>query len=72
MATKIRAKLLESQGYFIEAFEIYKELLKKNLNDEKKKKKVKFYSKINVKALEFFVRMKKKEDYEKFKKWLYK
>ena len=72
MSTKIKAKLLESQGYFVEAYDIYKELLTKNPKDEFLNNKVKFYSNINVKVLEFFVRMKKQEDYEKFKKWLYK
>ncbi len=72
MSTKVKAKLLESQGYLVEASKIYKELAKKDKFDKFLREKVKFYSKVNVKILEFFVRMKKEQDYKKFKKWLYK
>ncbi len=72
MSTKVKAKLLESQGYLVEASKIYKELAKKDKFDKFLREKVKFYSKVNVKILEFFVRMKKEKDYKKFKKWLYK
>ncbi len=72
MSTKVKAKLLESQGYLVEASKIYKELAKKDKFDKFLREKVKFYSKVNVKILEFFVRTKKEQDYKKFKKWLYK
>ncbi len=64
MATKLEAKLLEKQGYFVDAYKIYK-----SLDDKESLKK---YDGINVKLLEFFVRMKKRSDYEKFKRWLYR
>ena len=64
MATKIEAELLEKQGYFVDAYKIYQ-----SLGDKESLKK---YHGINVKLLEFFVRMKKNSDYEKFKRWLYR
>ena len=63
MATITEAKLLEKQGYFLDAVEIFKEL-----GDSDSLKK---YDSVNVKLLEYFVRMKKNSDYEKFKRWLF-
>ena len=63
MATITEAKLLEKQGYFLDAVKIYKEL-----GDSESLKK---YENVNLKVLEYFVRMKKNSDYEKFKRWLF-
>ncbi len=63
MNTIIEAKLLEKQGYFSDAIKIFK-----SLDD---KESIKKYENVNIKVLEFFTRMKKKSDYEKFKRWLY-
>ena len=60
--TLTEAKLLESQGYLVDAVEIFKKL---SLVESKK------YENINPKLLEFFIRMKKDEDFEKFKRWLF-
>ncbi len=64
MATITEAKLLEKQGYFVDACKIYEKF-----GDKESLKK---YEGINIKLLEFFVRMKKESDYEKFKRWLYR
>ena len=61
-STLTEAKLLESQGYLVDAVDIYKRLEAKEL---------KKYENINPKLLEFFIRMKKEEDFEKFKRWLF-
>ena len=63
MATITEAKLLEKQGYFLDAVKIFKEL-----GDSESLKK---YEDVNLKVLEYFVRMKKNSDYEKFKRWLF-
>ncbi len=63
MVTITEAKLLEKQGYFLDAVKIFKEL-----GDSESLKK---YESLNPKLLEYFVRMKKKDDYEKFKRWLF-
>ena len=60
--TLTEAKLLESQGYLVDAVETFKKL---NASELKK------YENINPKLLEFFIRMKKDEDFEKFKRWLF-
>ena len=63
MSTITEAKLLEKQGYFLDAVKIFKEL-----GDSESLKK---YEDVNLKVLEYFVRMKKNSDYEKFKRWLF-
>jgi len=72
MATKTYAKLLEDQGYFLEAVKVYKELLKKSPEDKQIKEALKRYKDVNLKVLEFFTRMEKKSDYEKLERWLCK
>jgi len=72
MSTKTYAKLLENQGYFLEAVKVYRELLKKNSDDEEIKKTLKKYEGVNLKVLEFFTRMEKEKDYEKLERWLCK
>ncbi len=64
MSTITEAKLLEKQGYFLDAVKIFKEL-----GDSESLKK---YEDVNLKVLEYFVRMKKSSDYEKLKRWLFK
>ena len=58
------ANILESQGHYVEALEIYKEL--------GMKEKIQEYKGVNSKLLEYFVRMNKKEDMQKFERWLTK
>ena len=72
MLTKTYAKLLENQGYFLEAVEIYKKLLKKYPNDKEIKKSLKKYEGVNLKVLEYFTRMENEKDYEKLERWLCK
>jgi tetratricopeptide (TPR) repeat protein len=72
MSTKTYAKLLESQGYFLEAVDVYKKLLKKNPNDMEIRKILKKYKDVNLKVLEYFTRMEDEKDYEKLERWLCK
>jgi tetratricopeptide (TPR) repeat protein len=72
MSTKTYAKLLESQGYFLEAVEVYEKLLKKSPTDEEIKKSLKKYESVNLKVLEYFTRMEKEKDYKKLERWLCK
>jgi tetratricopeptide (TPR) repeat protein len=72
MSTKTYAKLLENQGYFLEAIKVYKELLKKSPKDEEIKETLEKYKSVNIKVLEYFTRMQKDKDYEKLERWLYK
>jgi len=75
---KTYAKILESQGFFKEAFEIYKKLLKENPNDidiknalKRLKKIRKKFNGVDEKAKEFFIKMNENQFYE-FEKWLIK
>jgi len=70
MKTKTYAKLLESQGYFLEAVEVYRELLKSSPDDKDIKEALQRYEGVNLKVLEYFTRMEDKKDYEKFERWL--
>jgi len=63
MSTITEAKLLEKQGYFLDAVATFKKL-----GDSESLKK---YEDVNLKVLEYFVRMKKDSDYEKLKRWLF-
>ncbi len=72
MSTKTYAKLLENQGFFSEALEVYKKLLEKSPDDEEIKENIQKYKGINLKVLEYFVRMEKEQDYEKLERWLCK
>lgn len=64
------ANILESQGYFIEALKIYKNLLTNEPQNIELQKKVREYKDKNIKVLEFFTRMKKEDDYIKLERWL--
>ena len=72
MSTKTYAKLLENQGFFSEALEVYKKLLEKSPDDKEIKENIQKYKGINLKVLEYFVRMEKEQDYEKLERWLCK
>jgi len=61
MSTLTEARLLEKQGYIVDAVKIYEEL--------GESESLKKYKNINPKVLEFFIRMKNSKDYEKFKMW---
>jgi len=74
---KTYAKILESQGFFKEAFAIYKNLLKEYPNDKEIKQALKRLKKyresfdgVNEKMKKFFIYMKDEEDYKKFEEWL--
>jgi len=66
------AKILESQGHFLEALKIYKNLLLKEPENKELHDKIEKYRDKNVKVLEFFTRMKKEDDYIKLERWLAK
>jgi len=72
MSTKTYAKLLENQGFFSEALQVYKELLEKSPSNKELEDTIQRYKSVNLKVLEFFTRMEKKEDYEKLERWLCK
>jgi tetratricopeptide (TPR) repeat protein len=74
---KTYAKILESQGFFKEAFEIYKKLLAKNPNDIEIKKALKRLKKyrskfegVNREMRDFFIYMNSEEEFRKFEEWL--
>jgi hypothetical protein len=74
---KTYAKILESQGFFKEAFAIYKELLIKYPDDIEIKKALKRLKKyrtkfngVNKEKKEFFIYMKNENEYRKFEEWL--
>jgi tetratricopeptide (TPR) repeat protein len=75
---KTYAKILESQGFFEEAFVIYKKLLKQNPEDEEIKTALKRLKKIRTKfngtnnnIKEFFIQMNENQ-FNEFEKWLIK
>jgi len=70
MKTKTYAKLLERQGYFLEAVEVYKDLLKSSPDDSEIKDALQKYNSVNLKVLEYFTRMSEKKEYEKLERWL--
>jgi len=72
MKTKTYAKLLEKQGYFIEAVDVYKKLLENSSYDKEVEEAIKKYKGVNLKVLEFFTRMEREKDYQKLERWLYK
>jgi len=74
---KIYAKILESQGFFKEAFVIYKNLLKQNPDDDEIKMALKRLKKIrdsfngvNVEKRDFFIKMESDEEFRSFEEWL--
>jgi len=74
---KTYAKILESQGFFKEAFAIYKELLTKYPNDIEIKQALKRLKKyrakfkgVNKEKKEFFIYMQNDDEYKKFEEWL--
>jgi len=74
---KTYAKILESQGFFKEAFAIYKNLLQMYPNDKEIKQSLKRLKKyrssfegVNQKMKEFFIYMKDENEYRKFEEWL--
>jgi hypothetical protein len=74
---KTYASILESQGFFKEAFVIYKKLLQKNPNDMEIKKALKRLKKyrvtfdnVDVNMKNFFISMQTDEDFRKFEEWL--
>ncbi|HIO90683.1 MAG TPA: hypothetical protein EYG69_02815 [Campylobacterales bacterium] len=72
MQTLTIAKILEGQGYFIEALKIYKNLLEEEPENKELQQYIKKYKNKNIKVLEFFTRMKKDDDYIKLERWLSK
>jgi hypothetical protein len=66
------ATILESQGHYMEAIDIYNDLLQKNPQDRVILQKLSRYSDVNIKLLEYFVKMSNKDDYKKFERWLTK
>ncbi len=75
---KTYAKILESQGFFKEAFVIYQNLLKKNPQDKelkialKRLKKIRTkFNKINNNMKEFFIKMDE-NNFLEFEEWLIK
>ena len=77
LQNKTYASILESQGFFNEAFVIYKNLLKKNPNDIEIKKALKRlkkyrtkFSGTNEEMKQFFIEMKTDEEFRKFEEWL--
>jgi predicted transcriptional regulator len=73
---KTYAKILESQGFFKEAFVIYKKLLDKNPQDKeikfalKRLKKIRTkFNGVNKQKKEFFIKMRE-NDFYKFEEWL--
>jgi len=74
---KTYAKILESQGFFKEAFVIYKKLLKQYPNDieikQSLKRLKKYYSKfdgVNKEMKDFFIFMENDDEFRKFEEWL--
>ncbi len=77
LQNKTYAKVLESQGFFKEAFAIYKKLLKKYPNDIEIKQALKRLKKyrnkfdgVNEKMKNFFINMESEEEFKKFEEWL--
>jgi superfamily II RNA helicase len=73
---KTYAQILESQGFFKEAFVIYQNLLKKNPQDKELKIALKRLKKIRTKfngidnnMKDFFIRMDE-DNFLEFEKWL--
>ncbi|NPA54891.1 MAG: tetratricopeptide repeat protein [Epsilonproteobacteria bacterium] len=74
---KTYAKILEQQGFFDEAYQIYKELLQVSPNDTQikqalrrlKKLRTKFIG-VNEKQRDFFVQMQTDEEFREFEEWL--
>jgi hypothetical protein len=66
------AIILESQGHYMEAIDIYNDLLQKKPQDKVILQKLSRYSDVNIKLLEYFVKMSNKDDYKKFERWLTK
>ena len=74
---KTYAQILESQGFFKEAFVIYKNLLKQNPDDDEIKMALKRLKKIrdsfngvNVEKRDFFIKMESDEEFRSFEEWL--
>jgi outer membrane protein assembly factor BamD (BamD/ComL family) len=74
---KIYAQILESQGFFKEAFVIYQTLLQKYPNDNEIKTALKRLKKIrdtfnglNVEKRDFFINMKTDKEFHSFEEWL--
>jgi hypothetical protein len=74
---KTYAKILESQGFFKDAFAIYKNLLKQYPNDMEIKKALKRLKKyrtkfegVNERKRDFFIYMEDEEEFRKFEEWL--
>jgi len=74
---KTYAKILESQGFFKDAFAIYKNLLQMYPNDKEIKQALKRLKKyrssfdgVNKEMKDFFIYMQSEEEYRKFEEWL--
>ena len=74
---KTYAKILESQGFFKDAFAIYKNLLKQYPNDMEIKKALKRLKKyrsrfegVNEEMKGFFIYMNEENEFIKFEEWL--
>jgi len=74
---KTYAKILEQQGFFNEAFVLYKKLLKKYPNDIEIKQALKRLKKyrskfegVNTKMRDFFIYMQDENEFRKFEEWL--
>ena len=74
---KTYAKILEQQGFFNEAFVLYKKLLKKYPNDKEIKQALKRLKKyrssfdgVNTKMRDFFIYMQDENEFRKFEEWL--
>ena len=72
MSTITLAKIYEKQGHLADALEIYEKYLEKDPANIELKEAVIRLKKINTKALKYFMGMHKKEQFEKFERWLAK
>jgi len=74
---KTYAQILEQQGFFKEAFVLYKKLLHKYPNDSEIKQALKRLKKyrtkfegINQEKRDFFIYMNSDEEFKQFEEWL--
>ena len=72
MSTVTLAKIYEKQGHLADALEIYEEHLKRDPDNHELRDAVRRLKRINTKALKYFMGMHKKEQFEKFERWLAK
>ena len=77
MKTLTLAKIYESQGYINDALVIYEDILKQNPKNLEVLKSVSRLRKnrenfvgVNVKLKRYFIKMHKKEHFDKFERWL--